>query len=114
MYGHRAASIDPLDLLQREVVHALDPKRYGLVYSFETYDVNDIMWTKRVGETPDDLEYWILHDIMNHLRSVYVGRLAYAVRVHALAFQDRSSLILAHAGSAYAATSGASSEEAYP
>jgi probable 2-oxoglutarate dehydrogenase E1 component DHKTD1 len=77
IHGHRAARIDPLDLLQREDVDALDPKRYGLVDISRTYDVNGILWTKRVGETPDEPELWTLRDITNHLRSVYVGRIAY-------------------------------------
>ena len=77
MHGHRAARIDPLDLLQREDVGALDPKRYGLVDSSKSYDVNGILWTKRVGEAPETPEHWTLRDITNHLHSVYVGRIAY-------------------------------------
>ncbi|KAI0290142.1 dehydrogenase E1 and transketolase domain-containing protein 1 [Russula brevipes] len=77
IHGHRAARIDPLDLLQRDDVDALDPTRYGLIDGSKTYDVNGILWTKQVGETPDDPEHWVLRDITNHLRSVYVGRIAY-------------------------------------
>jgi probable 2-oxoglutarate dehydrogenase E1 component DHKTD1 len=77
IHGHRAARIDPLDLLQREDVDALDPTRYDLVDDSKTYDVNGILWTKRVGEAPDKPEYWTLRDITDHLRSVYVGRIAY-------------------------------------
>ncbi|KAI0297773.1 dehydrogenase E1 and transketolase domain-containing protein 1 [Multifurca ochricompacta] len=77
MHGHRAARIDPLDLLQRDDVDALDPKRYGLVDGSKTYDVNGILWTKRVGEAPDNAEHWTLRDITNHLRTIYVGRIAY-------------------------------------
>jgi probable 2-oxoglutarate dehydrogenase E1 component DHKTD1 len=77
IHGHRAARIDPLDLLQREDVDALDPKRYGLVDDSKTYDVNGILWTKPVGDAPDEPEHWTLRDITDHLRSVYVGRIAY-------------------------------------
>ena len=77
MHGHRAARIDPLDLLQRDDVDALDPERYGLIDLSRTYDVNGILWTKRVGETPEEPELWTLRDITDHLRSVYVGRIAY-------------------------------------
>ena len=77
IHGHRAARIDPLDLLQRDDVDALDPKRYGLVDDSRTYDVDGILWTKRVGEALDEPEHWTLRDITNHLRSVYVGRIAY-------------------------------------
>ncbi|KAH8085477.1 dehydrogenase E1 and transketolase domain-containing protein 1 [Cristinia sonorae] len=76
-HGHRAARIDPLDLLQREEVAALDPTRYGLVNSSQTYDVNGILWTKPVGIKPDEPVEWTLADITSHLRSVYVGRIAY-------------------------------------
>ncbi|KAI0261908.1 thiamine diphosphate-binding protein [Russula aff. rugulosa BPL654] len=77
IHGHRAARIDPLDLLQREDVDALDPRRYGLTDTSRTYDVNGILWTKRVGEAPEEREPWILGDITNHLQSVYLGRIAY-------------------------------------
>jgi len=77
MHGHRAARIDPLDLLHREDVGALDPKRYGLVDGSNSYDVNGILWTKRVGEAPETPEHWTLRDVTNHLHSVYVGRIAY-------------------------------------
>ena len=77
MHGHRAARIDPLDLLDRDDVGALDPKRYGLVDSSKSYDVNGILWTKRVGEAPETAEPWTLRDITNHLHVVYVGRIAY-------------------------------------
>ncbi|KAI0063865.1 2-oxoglutarate dehydrogenase, E1 component [Artomyces pyxidatus] len=72
-HGHRAARIDPLDLLQRDDVDALDPTRYGLSDDSQTYDINGIVWTK----TGEEEEHWTLHDITNHLRSVYVGRIAY-------------------------------------
>ena len=77
IHGHRAARIDPLGLLQREDVDALDPRRYGLTDTSRTYDVNGILWTKRVGEEPEEREFWTLRDITNHLRSVYLGRIAY-------------------------------------
>jgi probable 2-oxoglutarate dehydrogenase E1 component DHKTD1 len=77
IHGHRAARIDPLDLLQREDVDALDPRRYGLTDTSRTYDVNGILWTKHVGEAPEERELWTLRDITNHLRSVYLGRIAY-------------------------------------
>ena len=66
-----------MDLLQREDVDALDPRRYGLTDAWRTYDVNGILWTKRVGEAPEERELWTLRNITNHLRSVYLGRIAY-------------------------------------
>ncbi|KAI0676210.1 dehydrogenase E1 and transketolase domain-containing protein 1 [Trametes maxima] len=75
-HGHRAARIDPLDLLQREEVAALNPARYGLDDPAQTYDINGIIWTDPVGEDAGP-EYWPLERITRHLRDVYVGRIAY-------------------------------------
>lgn len=70
-HGHRAASIDPLDLLRRERVAALDPVRYGLDDPGRTFDVDGILWT---GEGKQE---WSLDNITSFLNSVYVGRIAY-------------------------------------
>ncbi|KAF8069147.1 hypothetical protein FPV67DRAFT_1762072 [Lyophyllum atratum] len=62
-HGHRAAHIDPLDLIHREEVAALDPKRpLARVISSE--------------------EWWTLGEITRHLRSVYVGRIAHEGHGH--------------------------------
>ncbi|KAI0312699.1 dehydrogenase E1 and transketolase domain-containing protein 1 [Amylostereum chailletii] len=76
-HGHRAARIDPLDLLQREEVSALDPSRYGLVDESKRYNVNGILWTTPVDHQATQDELWTLHDITTRLRAVYVGRIAY-------------------------------------
>ncbi|KAI9062004.1 dehydrogenase E1 and transketolase domain-containing protein 1 [Trametes sanguinea] len=75
-HGHRAARIDPLDLLQREEVAALNPARYGLNDPARAYDINGIIWTRSVGEDSGP-EHWPLERITSHLREVYVGRIAY-------------------------------------
>ncbi|EIW54703.1 dehydrogenase E1 and transketolase domain-containing protein 1 [Trametes versicolor FP-101664 SS1] len=75
-HGHRAARVDPLDLLQREEVAALDPARYGLDDPARTYDINGIIWTHPIGEDAG-AEHWPLERIARHLREVYVGRVAY-------------------------------------
>jgi len=105
-HGHRAARIDPLDLIHREEVAALSPERYGLTEDNKKYNVNGILWTKRVGELGEEAEWWTLKDIQDHLRTVYVGNIAYEVLLHlfhllasndpsvyALAVQDRTSLV---------------------
>jgi 2-oxoglutarate dehydrogenase complex dehydrogenase (E1) component-like enzyme len=112
-HGHRAARIDPLDLIQREEVAALDPKRYGLNDESKKYNVNGIIWTKPVSSGNVSEEWWTLGEITRHLRSVYVGRIAHEVfsalilfsariptlsTVHALAVQDRTTLVLAPSG----------------
>ncbi|KAF8331280.1 dehydrogenase E1 and transketolase domain-containing protein 1 [Cantharellus anzutake] len=79
MHGHRAASIDPLDLMEREEVAALDPTRYGLTDRDKLYDINGIVWLNSVEErTAGKVETLLsLSEIDQHLRSVYVGRIAF-------------------------------------
>ncbi|TFK59686.1 dehydrogenase E1 and transketolase domain-containing protein 1 [Pluteus cervinus] len=81
-HGHRAARIDPLDLIHREEVGALNPARYGLVDPNQKYNVDGILWTKPIeGKTIDRAgskeEWWTLKEIERHLRSVYIGRIAH-------------------------------------
>lgn len=79
-HGHRAARIDPLDILHREEVAALDPARYGLTDPSQKFDVNGIVWTKPVGyqgANADTEQLWTLEEIVRHLRTVYVGPIAY-------------------------------------
>ena len=73
-HGHRAASIDPLDLLRRERVAALEPTRYGLTDPSATYNVDGILWT---GEGHGKGQNWSLDQITGFLNAVYVGRIAY-------------------------------------
>ncbi|KAG6816029.1 hypothetical protein H0H87_009275 [Tephrocybe sp. NHM501043] len=76
-HGHRAARIDPLDLIHREEVAALNPRRYGLIDDSKKYNVNGILWTKPLGGRNSTQEWWTLAEITRHLRSVYVGKIAY-------------------------------------
>jgi probable 2-oxoglutarate dehydrogenase E1 component DHKTD1 len=75
-HGHRAARIDPLDILQREEVAALNPARYGLTDPAQTYNIDGIVWTRPVGADAPP-EEWTLQQITRHLRRIYVGRIAY-------------------------------------
>jgi probable 2-oxoglutarate dehydrogenase E1 component DHKTD1 len=72
-----AAKIDPLDLLRRERVPALDPTRYNLTDPNKEYNVNGIIWTKPVGSDEGQDEWWTLSKITQHLHATYVGGLAY-------------------------------------
>ena len=76
-FGHAAAKIDPLELLHRERVPALDPGRYNLTDPNKEYNVNGIIWTKPVGSTEEQDEWWTLSKITQHLHTTYVGGLAY-------------------------------------
>ena len=75
-HGHRAANIDPLGLVARDPVAALDPSRYHLSGA---YDVDGIIFAGQEQEGP-----WMLKDIVEHLNAVYVGRIAYEVRVQSV------------------------------
>ncbi|KAF8172057.1 dehydrogenase E1 and transketolase domain-containing protein 1 [Mycena galopus ATCC 62051] len=78
-HGHRAARIDPLDLIQREEVAALDPRRYHLLDDNKKYNVNGIVWTGPVNasEREDEDEWWTLGQVTEHLRNIYTGPIAY-------------------------------------
>lgn len=80
-HGHRAAKVDPLDLLERDDVAALDPGRYGLNDPEKTYNVDGILWNKQMPEGHDGAKQqqaaWKLRDIVKLLREVYVGRISY-------------------------------------
>lgn len=76
-HGHRAAHIDPLDLLQREEVAALDPTRYGLRDLKQEFLIDGIVWTNPDGPNLPTDETWSVEHVISHLRSVYVGKIAY-------------------------------------
>ncbi|KAJ7781815.1 thiamine diphosphate-binding protein [Mycena maculata] len=78
-HGHRAARIDPLDLIQREEVAALNPRRYSLEDDEKKYNVNGIVWTGPVDTShrEDADEWWTLRQVTEHLRAIYIGRIAY-------------------------------------
>ena len=76
-HGHRAARIDPLGLLQRDEVGALDPGRYGLMDPEESYPMDGIVWTNSDGPNLPSTETWTLEKIVSYLRAVYVGNIAY-------------------------------------
>jgi probable 2-oxoglutarate dehydrogenase E1 component DHKTD1 len=78
--GHRAATIDPLDLMQREDVAALDPTRYGLVDPTRIYNVNGILWNKSVLDGDHAAStggFLTLEQIVKRLRAIYVGNISF-------------------------------------
>jgi probable 2-oxoglutarate dehydrogenase E1 component DHKTD1 len=81
IHGHRAARIDPLDLIHREEVAALSPTRYGLGQDQgeqQQYNVDGIVWTRPVGSGKGE-DLWSLEDIVKTLEGIYVGRIGYEV-----------------------------------
>lgn len=84
MHGHRAAFIDPLNMLEREEVAALNPARYGLTSPEQEFDIDGILWydgARDPNSTPSSPTSsslkWSLKRITSHLRNAYVGRIAY-------------------------------------
>ncbi|KAF8554951.1 thiamine diphosphate-binding protein [Imleria badia] len=72
LYGHRAASIDPLDILRREPVATLEPTWYGLTDPSAAYNVDGILWT---GEGHGKGNNWSLDQITGFLNAVYFAHL---------------------------------------
>jgi 2-oxoglutarate dehydrogenase complex dehydrogenase (E1) component-like enzyme len=94
-HGHRAAHIDPLDLIDREETEALNPRRYGLDDDTKEYNINGIVFVGPFKTPRQDVnETWTLRRIREHLRSIYVGRIAYEVwwRHHSLLCTHAESL----------------------
>ena len=65
--------------MEREEVAALDPARYGLTDRNKLYNVNGIVWLNSVEDRiAGRMETLLpLSEIVHHLRSVYVGRIAF-------------------------------------
>ncbi|KZV93424.1 2-oxoglutarate dehydrogenase, E1 component [Exidia glandulosa HHB12029] len=78
-HAHRAAQIDPLNILQREEVAALNPERYGLSRDTK-YCIDGIVWNHGRDALSADAagsQEWTLAEIETHMRGTYVGRIAY-------------------------------------
>ncbi|KAL1409551.1 hypothetical protein Q8F55_003535 [Vanrija albida] len=80
-HGHRAAQIDPLDLMERDPVGALDPYRYGLDDK-TSYPLNGILHlpnstTPRSEAGEGENTSLPLKDIRDHLMGTYVDRIGY-------------------------------------
>ncbi|QRW18859.1 hypothetical protein RhiXN_00265 [Rhizoctonia solani] len=60
-------------------VGALDPTRYGLKDANAKFDINGIIWHDlgNLGSPSSEPVMWSLSEIVDHLRSVYIGRIAY-------------------------------------
>jgi probable 2-oxoglutarate dehydrogenase E1 component DHKTD1 len=65
-HGHRAARIDPLDLIHREEVAAPSLARYGLVDEEKKYSVNGNLW-RRARELGEEEDWLSLRDTTESL-----------------------------------------------
>ncbi|RUS30552.1 thiamine diphosphate-binding protein [Jimgerdemannia flammicorona] len=76
-HGHRGAYLDPLDIIERENVLALDPSRYGLTDPHKVYNLSGILHVNESKTDKTSLEEATFETIHTHLKSVYSGRIAY-------------------------------------
>jgi probable 2-oxoglutarate dehydrogenase E1 component DHKTD1 len=96
-HGHRAATLDPLNLAHRPAVAALDPRRYGFAYPFvlapeftspnlpahapsELSDPEKLWDTDGIFYLADENAVdgqWKIGDIVKRLQEVYCGTLAF-------------------------------------
>ncbi|KAG1472116.1 hypothetical protein G6F56_001733 [Rhizopus delemar] len=71
-HGHEGAQLDPLDIMKRKEVLALNPERYGLGKE-ENYSLEGILHVNdSMQESTSDFK-----TILNHLQAVYCGKIAY-------------------------------------
>ena len=87
MHGHRAAKVDPLNLLQREEVAGLNPARYGLTDPDEEYMIDGIVWHDHEPASSQ----WPLKQIVSHMSSLRWG---HRLRIHALTGKIREAVVL--------------------
>ena len=88
MHGHRAAKVDPLNLLQREEVAAPNPARYGLTDPEEEYVIGGIVWHDHKPPSSQ----WPLKRIVSHMRGSL--RWGHRGRIHALTGKVREAVVL--------------------
>ncbi|RIA85155.1 thiamine diphosphate-binding protein [Glomus cerebriforme] len=76
-YGHKEAHLDPLGIMEREKVLALDYKRYGFTEPNKVYNLNGILHVNKSSSTKDSKEEANIDAIISHLKKVYCGKVAY-------------------------------------
>ncbi|CAH1764844.1 3715_t:CDS:10, partial [Entrophospora sp. SA101] len=76
-YGHKNGDIDPLGIIEREEVAALDHRRYGLNDPNRFYNLNGILHVNNSKDSKDSKKQEKLEEIINYLKKVYCGRVTY-------------------------------------
>ncbi|CAB4445777.1 unnamed protein product [Rhizophagus irregularis] len=76
-YGHKEAHLDPLGILDREKVTALDHERYGFTDPNKVYNLNGILHVNKSASTKVSKEDANIETILSHLKKVYCGKVAY-------------------------------------
>jgi probable 2-oxoglutarate dehydrogenase E1 component DHKTD1 len=111
-HGHRAATLDPLNLTHRPAVAALDPRRYGFAYPFDlpqeftsanlpanspqeladperTFDTDGIFYLSDKNIVDGR---WKIGDIVKRLQEVYCGTLGFEfMHIQVGLFSDMAS-----------------------
>ncbi|CAG8644661.1 8575_t:CDS:2, partial [Cetraspora pellucida] len=76
-HGHRCAYIDPLGIMEREEVVALDNNRYGLTDPTKIYNLTGILHANESKTSTNSKVEANLGYIISHLKKVYCGKVAY-------------------------------------
>ncbi|CAG8589948.1 16970_t:CDS:10 [Dentiscutata erythropus] len=76
-HGHRCAYIDPLGIMEREEVVALDHARYGLTDPTKVYNLTGILHVNESKTSTNSKAEANLGHIISHLKKVYCGKVAY-------------------------------------
>ncbi|KAG2224888.1 hypothetical protein INT45_010837, partial [Circinella minor] len=76
-HGHKAAHLDPLEIIQHEKVLALQPERYGLTDPKKMYNLAGILHVTESASNPSGREEADFETILKHLDAVYCGRIAH-------------------------------------
>ncbi|CAG8448225.1 3748_t:CDS:10 [Gigaspora rosea] len=76
-HGHRCAYIDPLGIMEREEVVALDHTRYGLTDPTKVYNLTGILHVNESKTSTSSKVEANLEHIISHLKKVYCGKVAY-------------------------------------
>ncbi|CAG8546415.1 38028_t:CDS:10 [Gigaspora margarita] len=76
-HGHRCAYIDPLGIMEREEVVALDHTRYGLTDPTKIYNLTGILHVNESKTSTNSKVEANLGHIISHLKKVYSGKVAY-------------------------------------
>ncbi|KAJ3050906.1 hypothetical protein HK097_008117 [Rhizophlyctis rosea] len=77
VHGHRVADLDPLGLTPKEDLFQLNPSRYGIPTSQETFDISGIVHVGKTSDPTISREKAPANVILEHLKKSYCGRVGF-------------------------------------
>ncbi|CAG8608971.1 10192_t:CDS:10 [Paraglomus brasilianum] len=77
IHGHRSAFLDPLGIMDRAEITAIDANRYGLSDPHKIYNLDGIIHVNESESSFESKREATLEEITTHLKNVYCGRVAY-------------------------------------